>query len=572
MIRQVKFNSLLVCVLLGSISILFLAASVYGEEIPKGKIEQFQYSASKIFPGTVRQVTVYIPVQIDKTKPACVHVQQDGFNPTQGINNILDTLIAKKEIPVTVGVFIQSGSLPSPDGKTLDRPNRSFEYNVVGDNYVRFLIEEILPYVAQKYGLNLSKNGNDRSIGGGSSGGIAAFSAAWERPDAFSRVYCSSGSFVAFSGGNEFPVLIRKTEAKPIRAFLITGNKDMENCSGDWTLVNEEMDKALKFSGYDYCYKLLDGGHVVGWKENFAAGMRYLWKDWPEQIKPGTGAPRVRDIILPGESWKIAGEGFKDARGPACSPKGEIYFTDPESNKIYKIGLDGHITVFIENGGNSNGLSFGSNGDLFSVSSLTGKILSYDAKGKSSIYADGIYGQYVLARPDGGLYVSGRIKNDKSSKVWLVKDGAKTEVGSGLNFPSGIAMSPDRWLLAVADNQSHWVYSYQINADGKLINKERFFWLYRADWDEDSGAESVCYDREGHLYVATRAGIQVCAWDGPLQVILPLPNGRVKGICIGGADFDTLFAFCSDKIYKRKIKNHTVGAFTPWTIMTRGKL
>ena len=92
------------------------------------------------------------------------------------------------------------------------------------------------------------------------------------------------------------------------------------------------------------------------------------------------------------------------------------------------------------------------------------------------------------------------------------------------------------------------------------------------DWDDNSGAESVCYDREGHLYVATNMGIQVCAWDGPTQVILPLPNGKVTGICIGGADFDTLFAFCGGKVYKRKINNHTMGSFTPFTKMIRGKL
>ena len=572
MIRPVKSNNSLIPVLLGLISLLFSAARVNGDEIPRGKIEQFQYSESNIFPGTVRQVTVYIPAQIDRSKPACVHVQQDGFNPAQGINNMLDTLIARKEIPLTVGVFIQSGSLPSPDGKTLNRPNRGFEYDGLGDKYVRFLVEEILPYVAHKYDLNLTKNGNDRSIGGGSSGGISAFNAAWERPEAFSRVYCSSGSFVAFRGGNEFPALIRKTEAKPIRAFLIAGTKDMENCAGDWTLINQEIDKALKFSGYDYRYKLLEGGHVVGWRENFAEGMRYLWKDWPKPVKAGSSAPRVQDIILPDESWSLVAEGFKDAQGPACSPKGEVYFTDPEKNKIYKAGLDGRITTFLENGGHCNSLSFGENGDLFTVSSETGKIIVYDAKGKSTTIASGIFGQYVLAKPDGGLYISEKMMNGRFGKVWLVRNGDKTLVDFGLNFPSGIAMSPDRWLLAVADKQSHWVYSYEIATDGQLIHKEPFFWLQVHDLDDVSGAESVCYDREGHLYVATFRGIQVCAWDGPLQVILPLPNGIVTGICIGGADFDTLFAFCTDKIYKRKIKNHTLGAFTPWTIMTRGKL
>ena len=198
--------------------------------------------------------------------------------------------------------------------------------------------------------------------------------------------------------------------------------------------------------------------------------------------------------------------------------------------------------------------------------------MSYDASGKGKLYADGIRGRYVLAKPDGGLYITCAAENNEPGKVWMVRNGKKTVVDSDISFPSGIAMSPDRWLLAVADKQSHWVYSYAIGADGNLTNRERFFWLHTRDSDDNSGSESVCYDREGHLYVATLYGIQICAWDGPTQVILPMPEGRVNGICIGGKDMDMLFAFCGDKVYKRKIRNHTLGAFTPWTKMTPGKL
>jgi gluconolactonase len=293
--------------------------------IPRGRIETFQFKDSKIFPGTEREVSVYIPAQIDLSKPACVYVQQDGLNPKLQLTEILDTLIANNEMPATVGIFIRPGSLPPSNRNTLSRPNRCFEYDGVGDNYVRFLLEEILPDVSVRYKLNLSNNGNDRCIGGVSSGGISAFNTAWERPEAFSRVYCISGSFVAFRGGNEFPTLIRKTEAKPIRAFLTTGSNDMENCAGDWTLLDQEMDKALKFSGYDYQFQLLKGGHGVGTVDCFADAMRYLWRNWPEPIKAGPSAPRIRDIILPDEPWKLVAEGFADTRGPACNAKGEVF-------------------------------------------------------------------------------------------------------------------------------------------------------------------------------------------------------------------------------------------------------
>ena len=540
--------------------------------IPHGRIVSFGYAASKIFPGTKRIITVYIPAQIDSSVPACVYVQQDGFFPEQKVNLTFDTLIARKEIPVMVGVFVEPGNLPSLDSNTIGRPNRSFEYDGLGDTYARFLLEEILPGVEKNCHLNLSKKGNDRCIAGLSSGGIASFNVAWERPDAFTRVYCVSGSFVSFRGGNEFPTLVRKTEAKPIRAFLTTGTYDMENCAGKWTLLDMEMDKALKFSGYDYKFLTLEGGHVVGWKEYFTEAMRFLWKDWPSPVKIGLSAPRVRDITLNGESWRVLKDHYNHIYGAATNAKGEVFFADASVDKIYRIALDGIVDEFISNAGFCNGLSFGAKDELYTVSIKTGKIMCYETSGRKTQYADGINGRYVLARPDGGLYVTGQPGFSEINQVWSIKDGKKTLMDDNLKFPTGIAMTPDKGFLTIAEKNSHSIYSYQIAPDGKLMNKERFFNLQVREQDDNAGTEAICYDREGHLYVATFAGIQVCAWDGPTQVILPLPSGHVTAMCFGGTGMDTLFAFCGDKIYMRKLKNHGIGAFSPWTAMKPGSL
>ncbi len=211
----------------------------------------------------------------------------------------------------------------------------------MGDNNVRFLVDELLPFVAKQFDLKLSTSGNDRCIAGGSSGGIAAFNAAWERPDAFSRVYANSGSFVAFRGGHEFPTLVRKFEAKPIRAYLTTGMRDMENCAGDWFLLDQEMDKALRFSGYDYSFRIINGGHVAGYYDYFQEAMSFIWKGWPRPIPAGPSAPRVRDIILPGETWQLVAQDRHDARGPTCNARGEVFFVDTAEDKIHRIGLDG---------------------------------------------------------------------------------------------------------------------------------------------------------------------------------------------------------------------------------------
>ena len=159
--------------------------------VPKGEILKLRFERSQIFPGTIRDYWIYIPAQYSPEKPACLYISQDGIKfeaPT-----VFDNLIHKKEMPITIGVFIMHGRVRAADEKTaLDRFNRSYEYDGLGDNYARFLLEEILPEVEKQKAsdgrqIRLSKDGNDRAIGGSSSGAIAAFTAAWERPREFSR-------------------------------------------------------------------------------------------------------------------------------------------------------------------------------------------------------------------------------------------------------------------------------------------------------------------------------------------------------------------------------------------------
>jgi len=535
-------------------------------DIPSGSTKDFTFESSAIFPGTRRSGTVFIPAQYDGSAPACVYVRQDGYNGKE--KAMLEALIAAKDMPVTIGVFIRPGDLPAPMKDTMGRRNRCFEYDGVGDSYARFLVDELLPYVAKTFDLKLSGSGNDRCIAGGSSGGIAAFNAAWERPDAFSRVYANSGSFVAFRGGNEFPTLIRKFEAKPIRAYLTTGTGDMENCAGDWFLLDQEMDKALKFSGYDYSFHIVNGGHVAGWNENFPEAMKFIWRGWPEPVKAGHSAPRVRDVLVPGAQWEPVAHGLQDARAGAGNAKGEVFVVDAAANKVLRIGLDGAVSTFLADAGHASCLTTSPQGEVDTASLTTGKVMGYAADGTPRVIAEGIPARAILARPDGSLYLSGPTAGaaDGASTIWLLKDGKRTAVEGEVPHATGLAYRPDQWLLAVADGRSKWVSSLEIKPDGTLANKERFFCLHVADWDDDAGLEGMCYSREGQLFVATRSGIQVCADDGPTQSILPMPDrSRVLGVCFGGADLNTLFAFCGGTIWKRVVKPHALGAFTPWT-------
>lgn len=256
------------------------------EGVPRGEITKFVLKQSKVYSGTEREYWVYVPKQYEANKPACVMIFQDGssYLNTNGqvrVPNVFDNLIHKKEMPVTIGIFINPGVIPPREAGQKERRNRSFEYDSLGDQYARFLLEEILPEVGKKY--NLVKDAAGRAICGMSSGGICAFTVAWERPQEFSKVVSHIGSFTNIRGGHVYPALIRKSDKKAIRVFLQDGSNDLNNLHGHWPLANQEMAESLKFMGYDYQFILGDGGHNA--KHGgaiFPDTMRWLWRDYPK--------------------------------------------------------------------------------------------------------------------------------------------------------------------------------------------------------------------------------------------------------------------------------------------------
>lgn len=269
--------------------------------VPVGTIEKFTFKASKIFPGTERDYWVYVPKQYDPAKPAALMVFQDGggYQSSNGSFRapvVMDNLIHKKAMPVAIGVFINPGSVPPAEPGQKGRSNRSYEYDSLGDAYARFLLEELLPEVEAKW--KITRDPAGRCTVGISSGGIAAFTVAWERPDSFGKVISHIGSFTNIRGGHVYPALIRPlakelpttaTEAekklreqrRALRIFLQDGSSDLDNLHGNWPLSNQEMFAALKFAKIDCDFVLGDGGHSG--KQGGAIlpdTMRWLWRDY----------------------------------------------------------------------------------------------------------------------------------------------------------------------------------------------------------------------------------------------------------------------------------------------------
>lgn len=527
-----------------------------GTTAPKGEVTKYEFSGSKVFPGTTRDYWVYVPKQYDGSKPACVHVNQDGiqFN----LPDVFDRLIAAGEMPVTIGVFVRPGVVKATATNALDRFNRSYEYDGLGDGYARFLLDELLPHVVTAQKLNLSTNGNDRSIGGSSSGAICAFTAAWERPDAFTRVLSAIGTYVGLRGGHDYPTLIRKTEPKPLRVFLQDGSADLNIYAGDWWMANQTMERALAFAGYEVNHAWGDDGHNGKHMTEIAAdAMRWLWKDWPAPVQRGEGSPQLREILIPGEEWRLVGEGYTFTEGPAANARGEVFFNDIPDSKTWKVGLDGAVTTFVADARRANGQHVTRDGRLLSVAGGASQILAYAESGAVSVVAEGVAGNDLAVRADGGIYVTQPNADgmkDKSSVWFMAPDGTKRVVDTGLRFANGVALSPDQSLLYVTEMRTHWIYSYQVRPDGSLQHKQRYYHLHVPDTADESGADGIRTDRDGRLWVATKMGIQVCDQAGRVNCIIPTPNGRVANLCFGGENFDTIYATCGDRVFKRKLK------------------
>jgi len=457
--------------------------------VPKGSTFSFSMDGSNYFPGTTRTIDVYVPDQYAGAQPACVWVSLDRL--MDSLPAVFDNLIHKKQMPVTIAIGLHPGTVASANPPQNPRFNRSFEFDSLSDVLARFILEELLPAVekrktARDLPIRLSRDPNDCGITGGSSGGIGAFTVAWQRPDAFRRVYTMIGTWVGMRGGDRYPVLVRKTEPKPLRIFLQDGNNDgwpggLE--LGDWWMGNQEMERSLSFAGYEVNHAWGVGNHDTYQGESILPDvLRWLWKDWPKPIEAGqTSNFAVQAIAKPEEAWEKIGKHSQTATHPPspfpkyASPpvvdanstaaaitadrQGNLYVQNPSDGLVVRIVADRSEdagrsqNAFARVHPGDNGLAFSADGKLYVAEIETARILAFDADRKMKVVAEGIRGHRLIATHEGNIYLTEAAAEDGSrsysGKVWLLSpDGSKRIVADQLNGPAGIALSPDGlWLL-----------------------------------------------------------------------------------------------------------------------------
>ena len=531
--------------------------------VPAGKIFKFEIANPKTFPDTVRTITVYVPAQYRPVKPACVYVGLDGLG--MNVPTVFDNLIAAHAMPVTIAVGVSPGAVASSKPPEDPRLDRSFEFDSLTDRFARFVLSEVFPAVQNHLTpdgdkIVLSSDPNDRAIGGGSTGGIGAFTVAWERPDAFRRVFTAIGTFVGMRGGERFYVLVRKTEPKPLRIFMQDGVHDEWGGGpemGDWWMSNQTMARALEFAGYDIRHVWGTGTHNGKHAASvFPDAMRWLWREWPKAIPaPEPGNPRLKEIVEPNQGWQAVADGCSPAAAIASNPEGEVFAPDSSAQRIVPITAADRRCPQVTGGV----LAFGSQGQFYLAENRgSWKHRGLQPKRIAKLVAAGLHVRNMTVANNGDLYAT-----TVSGELWLIRaNGEKKRLDTGLKQPSGIAFLPDRLWLLVAQSGSRWGYSYRVRPDGALDSKEPFYDFYVPGSADDSGAGAAWMDRKGLAYVATRMGVQIFDRNGRVVAILPMPgNLPATSLCFGGKDFSMLYVLSGGEIYRRKLR--ATGA-PPW--------
>ncbi|MFM8579667.1 MAG: alpha/beta hydrolase-fold protein [Planctomycetaceae bacterium] len=547
------------------------------EDVPKGRIETLRPFESKIFPGTVRDWSVYVPAQCTAEKPAALMVFQDGHDYVKPegrwrVPIVFDNLIANGTMPPTVAVFLDPGH-----DTTKEKPqtpwknsNRSLEYDSLGDRYARFLIEEILPEVEKLQ--PISDDPAMRAIGGASSGGICALTVAWERPDAFGRVFSTIGSFTGLRGGNAYPAIVRKTEPRPIRVYIADTSGDIDNQFGSWPLANRQMAAALAYMGYDHRFDWAEGYAHDSFHASqiFPDALEWLWREGPSAPRVDTkgdlkGDLTLLKLLVPGEGWDLVAEGLGFADAPGTGAEGNFFYCDMKAAEIVRIGIDGSHTVVAKEA--VSGMEFGPDGRLYACQGSKKRVIAINpSTGDVKEIAGNLAPNDLAVTPEGILLVT-----DTGSQQVVRIDpatGESTAADTGITGPNGIALSNDYGTLAVSDYRGTHTWTFRVGPDGSLDAKAptmemrmpidakgEFRFHEPPPTVPASGGDGMSVDRTGRWYVTSALGVQLFDPNGRLCGVLPKPrlDKPLTSCVLAGPGHTFLYVTNGDTIWRRRL-------------------
>ncbi|MEI9969755.1 MAG: alpha/beta hydrolase-fold protein [Terracidiphilus sp.] len=561
--------------------------------VPKGTVTKFILAPGKDYPGTPHNCALYVPAQYDASKPTPFMIFLDGsqaLGDSMRVPVVLDNLIAKHDLPPMIAIFVDPGILPVVSDADQNRYNRIYEYDSLTPRFSDFLLNELIPEVAKTY--NLSKNPDDRGLSGVSTGAVGAFAAAWNRPDQFHRVLSLIGTYVSMKGADALPALVRKTEPKPIRIFMQDGSADHIVPSepygvafaGSWPINNQVMYEALEFEGYDVKLEMGTDGHST--KQGGAIlpdALRWLWRDYPAPVvahEPEAAQQAGRDpsasvfsTIYVDKPWQqIGGSHYGSISSITSDREGNVYVADPVGGTIERVDPDGKVSKLAGLPKDTSILRMGANDRLYSYSHSGGGIIS------SSTATDMAGDQKSVARipptvVDFAVAQNGMIYflDGVTAEIHIIDSSGQPQVpllNGQMAAAGGLALSPDQSMLVVTDSESRYSWSFQIAADGTLVNGEPF---YRLELPEtttmgwQSRVQGVVEDVNGQVYFATPLGIQVSMQNGRVAQILNVPGTPITAFTFSASgDSNWLYVAEGGRLYRRPVK---VSGANAWTVV-----
>jgi gluconolactonase len=576
--------------------------------VPKGTLTRHVLAPGQFFPGTPHDYQVYVPAQYDPSRPIASMIFLDGSGYAGNnvrVPVVLDNLIARRDVPPMIAIFVDPGVMPARSADAQNRYERIFEYDSLTPRFANFLIDELIPEVAKSY--NLSTDANDHGIAGISTGGVGAFVAAWNRPDQFRRVITWVGSFGNFRGADRLPGLIRRTEPRPIRVFMQTGRQDLVNYAGSWYLENPAMAAALEFAGNDVKIELGEDGHSNRHGASILPEtLRWLWRDYPQPVtvrepQPGAGrgifaqlVPR-REVVPPPNApppqatgvqaagrgngprgavyalidrdkpWEPVGDTYQSAASPATDKDGNVFFADPLDNRIYKSDAARVVTLFKVNTGGARALRVGADGRLYASQLSARRLVSYGSAGDEKIVAHNIQANDLAVTKSGAIYF---VDTAKHIVGYVGEKGQQRVVysGGGIMSPTALTLTPDQAMLLVADGMDRYQWSFQIAADGSLVNGEPFQRLEMPEEGLFSGVGGLTVDSIGYMWATSAMGIQVCEQPGRCTNILNKPQFNatpITDIAFGGPGRAWLYVTQGGRIFRRETRRVGVVAWEP---------
>jgi gluconolactonase len=266
-----------------------------------------------------------------------------------------------------------------------------------------------------------------------------------------------------------------------------------------------------------------------------------------------------------GEIQKVQGD-FQFTEGPAWDGNENLYFTDIPANRIYRLGEDGKIAVFLEPSHHANGLMVGGDGTLFACQ-MDGQVVSIDPETKESHVVAGEYmGERFNAPNDlvidraGGIYFTDPafrapqpLPQGVTAVYYVDADGNVTRLIADLPNPNGVILSPDEKTLYVIPSGQKEMMAYPVEGPGQLGQGRVFCTLQQRDADGNSGGDGLTIDTEGNLYITSGLGLQVFDPEGKPLGIIKIPE-QPANVTFGGPDRRTLYVTARTSLYAAEMQ------------------